>query len=155
MAYHIGMSDLHNTPSPPPAKHEIPASTPLQQPNWAARIFVGPLGLRGGWRVLIFMALLVGIVLGGIPLVRAIGLHHPPGAISPRASLLGEILLFLSVMIATAVMGPFERRSFAASQAGNLLRPGKLFPSTQPRSLPADHSHDSRDYTDRDDLRRR
>jgi membrane protease YdiL (CAAX protease family) len=72
----------------------------------------------------IFFALLVGIVLGGLPVVRAIAVHHPPGAISPGASLVGEILLFLSVMIATAVMGRFERRSFAAY--GLPLREGFL-----------------------------
>jgi membrane protease YdiL (CAAX protease family) len=87
-------------------------STPVAQPNWAKRIFVGPHGLRAGWRVLIFLALLVGIVLVCIQVVRAIGVHHSPGVISPGASLVGEILLFLSVMITTAVMGRFERRSF-------------------------------------------
>jgi hypothetical protein len=56
----------------PAGENQIPASSPVAQPNWATRIFLGPHGLRGGWRVLIFMALLVGIVLGCIQVVRAI-----------------------------------------------------------------------------------
>lgn len=70
------------------------------------------------------LALLVGIVLGCIRVVRVIGVHHPPGVISPGVSLVGEILLFVSVMIATAVMGRFERRSFGAY--GLPLREGFL-----------------------------
>jgi uncharacterized protein len=118
------MSELHKLRSRPAGENEMPASTSVAQPNWATRIFLGPHGLRGGWRVLIFLALLVGIVLGCIQVVRAIGVHHPPGVISPGASLVGEILLFLSVMIATAVMGRFERRSFGAY--GLPLREGFL-----------------------------
>jgi len=48
----------------------------------------------------------------GIWVVRAIGMHQPTGTISPSVSLAGEILLFLSVMIATATVGRFEGRSF-------------------------------------------
>src|SRR6266851_6249549 len=33
---------------------------PVAQPNRPKRMFLGPHGLRGGWRVLIFAALLVG-----------------------------------------------------------------------------------------------
>ena len=120
----VGLSELYEMQPGPVGENQIPASTPVAPPNWATRIFLGPHGLRGGWRVLIFIALLVGIVLGCIQVVRAIGVHHPPGVISPGASLVGEILLFLSVMIATAVMGRFERRSFAAY--GLPLRKGFL-----------------------------
>jgi uncharacterized protein len=75
---------------------------------------MGPDGLRGGWRVLIFFALLAAVVVVCVRVIRAIGVHQPPGAISPGASLVGEILLFLAVVIATAVMGRFERRNFGA-----------------------------------------
>ena len=79
----------------------------------ATRIFLGPHGLRGGWRVLVFLVLLVAIILGCIRLVHSLGIHQSAGIISPGISLLGEALLFLSVIIATGVMGRFERRSFA------------------------------------------
>ena len=85
------------------------------QVNPAKRIFLGPGGLRGGWRVLIFAALLVGTATVCIRVIRAIGFHQPagtPGVISAGASLVGEIVLLLSLIVATAAMGRFERRSF-------------------------------------------
>ena len=110
--------------SQPTDENETPANTPAAQRNRATWIFLGPYGLRGGWRVLIFFVLLVSIVLGCIRLVHAIGFHQPPGEISPGMSLVGEILLLLSVMIATAVMGRFEHRGFGAY--GLPLRKGFL-----------------------------
>jgi uncharacterized protein len=102
---------------------EIPASA-----SFAKRVFFGAQGLRGGWRVLVFFVLLAGLVFCSVPAVRAvvhaIGLHNPPGAITPGISLIGEIFLFLSVMIAAGVMGRFERRGFGAY--GLPLREGFL-----------------------------
>lgn len=96
----------------PSGENEIPASTPAAQRNWATRIFLGRDGLRSGWRVLIFFVLLIGIILACIRFMRIFGLHQPKGEISPGVSLVGEILLLLSVMIAAAVIGRFERRGF-------------------------------------------
>jgi len=89
-------------------------STPVAQRPWPARVFVGPDGLRGGWRVLIFLVVLVGFVVGFIRFIRTMGVHQPPGVISPGISLLGESFLFLSVMLATGIMGRFEGRDFRA-----------------------------------------
>jgi membrane protease YdiL (CAAX protease family) len=110
--------------SQPTDENETPASTPAAQRNQATWIFLGRQGLRGGWRVLIFFVLLVGIVLGCIRVIHVFGFHQPPGEISPGMSLVGEILLLLSVMIATAVMGRFEHRGFGAY--GLPLRKGLL-----------------------------
>lgn len=95
----------------------ISTSTPVALRSRISRIFLGSHGLRGGWRVLIFLTLLVGIVLCCIRVVRAVGVHHPSEVISPGISLVGEILLFPSLMIVTAVMGRFERRSFGPMSA--------------------------------------
>jgi len=86
----------------------------VAQPNRVQGMFLGPHGLRGGWRVLIFFFLLVSIVLACSRLVHAFGVGQPAGMILPGLSLFAESLLFLSLMVATAVMGRFERRSFAA-----------------------------------------
>ena len=110
--------------SQPASQNEIPARTPAAQRNPATWIFLGRHGLRGGWRVLIFFVLLVSIVLGCIRVIRAFGFHQPPGEISPGMSLVGEILLLLSVTIAAAVMGRFEHRGFGAY--GLPLRQGFL-----------------------------
>ena len=48
------------------------------------------LGLREGWRVSIFLALLVVIVLGCIRLLHALGVHQPAGIILPSISLVGS-----------------------------------------------------------------
>ena len=117
-------SGLQKMPSQPAGGNEIPASTPAAQRNRATWIFLGPHGLRGGLRVLIFFVLLVGVVLGCIRVIRTFGFHQPPGQISPGVSLVGEILLLLSVMIATAVMGRFEHRGFG--NYGLPLREGFL-----------------------------
>jgi membrane protease YdiL (CAAX protease family) len=113
--------------SQPADENQIPANSPIAQPNTAKRIFLGQHGLRGGWRVLIFAAMLVGTAAACIEVVRIIRSHQPsgaPGVISPGSSLAGETVLFLSLIIATAVMGRFERRGFGTY--GLPLREGFL-----------------------------
>ena len=94
-------------------ENEMFTNVPVAQRNRAAWIFLGSQGLRGGWRVLIFLALLVIIVLASIRLFHVFGIHQPTGMISPGISLISETVLLVSLMIATGVMGRFERRSFA------------------------------------------
>lgn len=110
-AYYTGMNELHAVGSRPAGEKQAGASK-------------GPHGLRSGWRVAIFGLLLASTIVGFIRVVRAIGVHQPPGVISPGISLLGESLLFLSVMLATAVIGRFEGRSFGTY--GLPLRQGLL-----------------------------
>ena len=78
------------------------------------KIFVGPNGLRIGWRVAIFCVLVAGMaVLGG----RLIGpylrtLAALGGAAGPRFAVVAELATFcLPVVIATWIMGRIERRS--------------------------------------------
>jgi membrane protease YdiL (CAAX protease family) len=101
---------------------EVSIST--TEPSWARWIFCGEDGLRSGWRVLVFMLLLVILVVGSVRLVRALGIHQPRGAEAPSVSLAGEVLLCVSVLIATAVMARFEHRSLGGY--GLALREGFL-----------------------------
>jgi hypothetical protein len=80
------------------------------QPNITQSIFVGPYGLRAGWRLLIFFAMV--IVLGACVLVflqprliKALGTDF-----SARNVIVQELLTFGIILIATAIMGKFERR---------------------------------------------
>jgi uncharacterized protein len=80
------------------------------QPEAARSIFIGPQGLRAGWRLLIFFAMV--IVLGACVLVflqprliKALGTDF-----SARNVIVQELLSFGIVLIATAVMGKFEHR---------------------------------------------
>lgn len=86
-----------------PAVDDSP-SPPGQQ------LFFGPQGLRAGWSVLVFAALIAILV---IVCGFAVGpfLHVRPGmAIPPSAGLLLELSQLVPVVVATAVMAAIERR---------------------------------------------
>jgi membrane protease YdiL (CAAX protease family) len=77
-------------------------------------VFVGPNGLRAGWRALIFLALVVGMaVLAG----RLIGPYLTAqtalgAATGPRFTIIAELATFcLPVIVATWIMGRIEKRS--------------------------------------------
>ncbi|HEV3275528.1 MAG TPA: type II CAAX endopeptidase family protein [Terriglobia bacterium] len=96
--------DLMANPSPPVEPEVSPAPPPRRDWGW----FMGPSGLRAGWRLLVFVALLILIgtglaVLAG-PLVRR---FHPPGVLT------GEAIGFLAALGASLVMGRIEHRSLA------------------------------------------
>lgn len=85
--------------------------------NAAKRIFIGRHGLRGGWRVLAFAGFIVGLAAAAIEIIRSLRAPQSPrapGVIFPGASLVGEVVLFLSVMVAAAMMARLERQSFAS-----------------------------------------
>ena len=76
-------------------------------------VWRGPNGLRAGWRLLIFVPILVllgyGMSLGVDALVRRM---HPDFS-TPLADVLSIDLLVLPLLLATWIMGRIERRSFA------------------------------------------
>jgi membrane protease YdiL (CAAX protease family) len=90
-----------------------PSLTPAAaRDNQLQSIFIGPQGLRAGWRLLIFLAIV--LVLGGaVSLLQARLIRRLGSGFSPTNVIIGETLLFGVVLIATAIMGRFERRSLA------------------------------------------
>ena len=84
------------------------------------RIFVGPSGLRTGWRVLMFIALF-GVLLGGFVLIRAGGpeglreQYRNQSHITITPLLMGgsEAFTLLFLCIAALVMGKIEHRKFS------------------------------------------
>jgi CAAX protease family protein len=94
--------------SPPPA---VPPPRPFVQ-----RIFMGPDGIRSGWRALIFLAIAAVCIfaIGGLlsPLLHHYveGLRH---SFQPAGLLLGEGVPLVGVLIAALVMSKIEGRSFA------------------------------------------
>jgi membrane protease YdiL (CAAX protease family) len=74
-------------------------------------IFIGPQGVRAGWRLLIFLALLVVFSAAALLLQRRIG--NFGSDFSPTNVIRGEVLSFGIVLIATAIMGGLERRRLA------------------------------------------
>jgi membrane protease YdiL (CAAX protease family) len=81
------------------------------QASSLANIFRGPNGLRAFWRLLIFIGILAifRFALNGL-LHRFFG-RHPD--LTAKTILIGDGLSFTLVVIATAIMGHFEKRSFA------------------------------------------
>jgi uncharacterized protein len=96
-----------------------PASVP--QPSPLALIFRGPNGLRAGWRVLIFLAIVVALVAVASVVVilivsvigdrgRLIGLST--SALTPLGLSVSEGAIFLFTSIAALLMALIERRKF-------------------------------------------
>lgn len=81
-------------------------------------IFIGPNGLRAGWRLLIFLAL-CGIQFGGFVFVRVhffgASVGEPAGPLTATPIMLGgsEAVTLLFLVIATFVMGRIEHRRFS------------------------------------------
>jgi membrane protease YdiL (CAAX protease family) len=80
------------------------------------RIFLGPNGLRAGWRLCIFLILVAAMFAGVFrlrPLGRLINYLQPRGTMTAPANIVLEGLVVLIVLVAAAIMMKIERRSFA------------------------------------------
>lgn len=99
-----------------------PELTPASSPESPLRtIFVGREGVRAGWRLLIFFVLVAAMGAGANLLLR--GRIPSLGAnFSATIVILGELVSFVVILVATLIMGRFERRSL--SDYG--LPPGKF-----------------------------
>lgn len=81
----------------------------------ASPVFFGPTGLRAGWRLLIFLAILSALFsIVGIALRLLTHRSNPTSGLDPLTALLGEGLPLLLVLIATWALARLEGRSFAA-----------------------------------------
>ncbi len=101
------MADLPSPPPATPAKDEPPAK------NFAQWMFIGPNGLRAGWRLLVFVALFFASSRL-IKLVIISVFHMPrPSAITWRFLLSGEGVGFACALFAAWVMSRIERRPMA------------------------------------------
>ncbi len=75
-------------------------------------VFIGRQGLRAGWRLLVFLALVA--VLSGVAfMLQKTIVHSFSTDFSATNVITGEAFSFGIVLIATAIMGRFERRRFA------------------------------------------
>ncbi len=89
-------------------------------------IFVGPQGVRAGWRLLIFIALLAVLVGATTPLRRAIG-HSMGKEFSATNVIISELIGFAFLLIAASVMARFEHRSLGEYGLPFRLILGKQF----------------------------
>jgi membrane protease YdiL (CAAX protease family) len=76
-------------------------------------IFFNPRGLRAGWRLLIFVAIFVGLsALADLVATRVVHVHDR-AFLDPVSFLYAELQALVLVLIATGIMARIERRRFA------------------------------------------
>ncbi len=97
------------------------------------RIFFGPDGLRAGWSLLIYIALLAAIIASTRFILLKVHPAPPPHTSatpheqSPRGALIGEGVSFLAVALATWIMSRIERRPFTRYGLGGSDRMPRFF----------------------------
>jgi hypothetical protein len=102
-------------PSQPPA--------PLQyQPPSGGNFFLNEHGVRAGWRILVYLLMVVLLASAINPVVSRVFPGSKGENPGPGAMLLAEILLFLAVLLPACVMALVERRSM-----GNYGLPARKF----------------------------
>lgn len=99
-----------------PSSHQPASITPPTPVPPRYTVFRGPNGIRAGWRVLVFLAILAGIV-GVLSLIVAVITHgHPgiggPSQLTPFTLSLSEGVSFLVVALAALIMARIERRQW-------------------------------------------
>ncbi|MGB8590617.1 MAG: type II CAAX endopeptidase family protein [Candidatus Acidiferrales bacterium] len=97
-----------------------PEITPASNPPRSGDIFMGPNGLRAGWRMSIYIVLVVGIfealrgLLRHVPFfVHAVG-GIETGQLAPLGLILSEAAVAIVVLASAAIMSAIEERSFGA-----------------------------------------
>lgn len=100
-------SEIPLSPQPAPG---VPP-TPVSPPN---TVFRGPDGIRSGWRILIFLAVLAGILVVLSLILVALTRGKPTSfglsELTPSALSLTEGVTFLAVALAALIMARIERR---------------------------------------------
>ena len=98
-------------PAPAPTSLETtplaPATVPPEQPEDPYRglkwIFIGPEGLRSGWSVLIFLALLIGFMIALSTLFARLHLVSR-GGFAPKNAMFSELFQVIALVAAAAVV---------------------------------------------------
>lgn len=96
--------------SPVPDLPELPEP----KPSGLNAIFIGPYGLRSGWRALLFLLLLVAVVFAGAFLLQFVA-RSPKGSIVPLSyALAAEVAQFVGVLVATLIASRAEDKPLTA-----------------------------------------
>lgn len=91
---------------------ELPPAPPSSVSTTS--FFVGPLGLRAGWRLLIFVVMVVVISLGFALLFQNILQKLLGTDFSALNVMIGRLILFCIILLATFIMSRMEHRRIAA-----------------------------------------
>jgi len=87
-----------------------PVITSSQRSGTFKWIFCGAQGLRTGWKVLLFAAIVVALYLATRPPLDLVAPRSPTGSISLLTDLIREFRLAVLALVATWVMAKLERR---------------------------------------------
>ena len=130
------------TTAEPQLSEAAPPPAPAQ-PSLAHRIFIGPFGLRAGWGLLIFFALLFGCVMVVRGIQHEVKIHHAaksaaapapkpdPNAPQPMAGMLiAESLVFAIFLLVSWIMSRIERRKFSVYGLGGSHSIGRFLMGT-------------------------
>lgn len=97
-------------------------TSPAPPPDPVLNVFLGPNGIRAGWRLLIFFAFFIGaafIVQAILTRISYLVSHTPHGtpggtaAMTPLIAIFGEGLMLICLLVAVVLMTRIEGRSFA------------------------------------------
>src|SRR5262249_51393118 len=102
------MSDETRPLHSPEATVSVPP--PTHPRSLLRRVFVGPYGLRAGWKVLIFVLVRFAVSFCFRPLRKLSGPVNRELPVPPGTALLYELLRALAVLIATGIMARFIDR---------------------------------------------
>jgi membrane protease YdiL (CAAX protease family) len=148
---HIGQENppAEEFPNSPIEESSLEATSLEPKPSTLRYIFFGADGLRAGWGLLLYIAMIAGCFYSVHLVQMAVKGHHaaatssheagpsaaqgasaasgktataPPKLMSPRAGIIGEGAPFLVVMLATFVMSRIERRRFGVYGLGGTNR---------------------------------
>jgi hypothetical protein len=99
-------------------------STPPIQPSTLHKIFIGKDGLRAGWSLLIFIAMIAAIAASVNAVGHRLHVSSPKSGeeISPRFGLVAEGINFLAVFLLTWIMSKIERRPASVYGFGDKRR---------------------------------
>ena len=106
------------TPIPPSPTGSTPIQRKPSENSSLNKLFIGSNGLRSGWRVLLFYALLTTLVFTLVVAIRAIkrALSVPlqvTSIVTPGRAFLNEGILLFAVLFAAFVFSRFEKCGFA------------------------------------------
>lgn len=109
-----------------------PLPTP-PAPNSLRQIFVGPSGIRAGWRFLIFVAVMAvlavffGAIIFNVPAIVRLQRSVPKGTMTPALNITYELTMICAVFFATFVMSQIEKGRFSSYGIPLKGAFGKLF----------------------------
>jgi CAAX protease family protein len=88
---------------------------PSAQPSVVHKTFIGKDGLRAGWSLLVFIALLAAVLMAARFVMHKIHPHNPSATkatseISLKTGLIGESIPLVAVLLVTWIMSKIERR---------------------------------------------